>query len=122
VLFFRDTFETTLAENDAGRYSKVLEMVRWAPSASNRQPWRIILDRSRRAFHFFLQRTAGYPSPGADLQRLDMGIAMCHFELSARELGVDGHWEVLPVEIGALPDRTSYVATWISTAAESSTS
>ena len=30
----------------------------------------------------------------ADLQRVDMGIAMCHFELAARERGLAGRWVV----------------------------
>ncbi len=30
----------------------------------------------------------------ADLQRVDLGIAMCHFELVAREAGLDGGWVV----------------------------
>jgi len=28
----------------------------------------------------------------ADLQRVDMGIAMCHFELAVREAGIEGRW------------------------------
>jgi hypothetical protein len=71
------------------------------------------------AFHLFLRRTAGYSSVTAnvagagDLQRLDMGIAMCHVDLTARELGLAGKWEVLaPPEID-LPERTTYVATWL---------
>ena len=28
------------------------------------------------------------------LQNIDMGIAMCHFELTARELGFIGDWNV----------------------------
>ena len=30
----------------------------------------------------------------ADLQRVDMGIAMCHFELSANEAGHNGQWTI----------------------------
>jgi hypothetical protein len=51
-------------------------------------------------FHFHQHRTYGY-MPGspkfmilgiADPQRLEIGIAMCHFELTSRELGLDGNW------------------------------
>ena len=28
----------------------------------------------------------------ADLQRVDIGVAMCHFELTAREQGLAGEW------------------------------
>ena len=29
------------------------------------------------------------------IQNLDMGIAMCHFELAAVELGLNGKWEII---------------------------
>ena len=71
-------------------------MVRLAPSASNRQPWRIIAGRSRKDFHFFLERTPGYNNNRfvkSDLQRVDMGIAMCHFELAMKESGFNGYMD-----------------------------
>ena len=75
----------------------MLEVVRWAPSASNKQPWRVV--RGRKRWHFYLARTKGYGKglltslvKLADLQRVDMGIAMCHFELAAREAGIEGRW------------------------------
>ena len=48
-----------------------------------------------------------------DLQRLDMGIAMSHFELTARELGLSGRWENIPPGLSPLPERTEYVWSWI---------
>jgi hypothetical protein len=92
-------------------------MVRLGPSASNKQPWRIV--RVGEAWHFFVQRTPGYPGrvasafvPG-DLQRVDLGIAMCHWALSAAELDLPGGWERAQPEI-ALPDgRTEYIASWV---------
>jgi hypothetical protein len=48
----------------------------------------------------------------ADLQRVDMGIAMCHFELTARELGLGGRWVVDDPCIEK-PDETSeYTTSW----------
>jgi nitroreductase len=101
-----------------GLASRLLEAVRWSPSASNKQPWRIV--RVGDDWHFYLQRTKGYGKGGllfaalrlADLQRVDMGIAMCHFELAASELGLLGHW-VLEEPKMALPGpQTEYTATW----------
>lgn len=43
-LFFKATFATPITEADAGDYHDLLEMVRWAPSAVNKQPWRIVID------------------------------------------------------------------------------
>jgi nitroreductase len=62
---------------------EALEAVRLAPSASNRQPWRLVRDGE--AVHFYLERTPGYAAFGhVDLQRMDVGIAMSHFELGLR--------------------------------------
>ncbi len=91
-LFFNNSFETPLNEELAGKFATVLEMVRLAPSASNKQPWRIVKKDNR--FHFFLQRTKGYDKmiKSSDLQRVDMGIAMCHFDLCAKEMNMEGKW------------------------------
>ena len=117
-LFFADTFGNALTIDAAGRYAEPLETVRWAPSASNKQPWRIV--RIDDAWHFYLQRTKGYGKGTivfnilrlADLQRVDMGIAMCHFELTARELSLNGSW-VLDDPKLPIPEGTVYIVTWI---------
>ena len=46
------------AAASAGRYATALEAVRMAPSATNKQPWRIVRDGGD--WHFYLQRTKGY--------------------------------------------------------------
>ncbi|ACL02836.1 nitroreductase [Desulfatibacillum aliphaticivorans] len=110
-LFFHNDFSSPLTQKAAGEYSTPLEMVRLAPSASNRQPWRIIDSDS--GFHLFLTRNKAYKNIfKADLQRIDMGIAMCHFELSAREKGLEGRWTESDPKISRTPERTEYVATW----------
>jgi hypothetical protein len=117
-LFFKEDFGVPLARSDAGEYASVLDMVRIGPSASNKQPWRIV--RKGDNWHFFLQRTPGYGKSSltfkllrlADLQRVDMGIAMCHFALTATERGLPGEWGVREPNI-AKPDRsTEYVVSW----------
>ena len=57
-LFFDSDFNRPLTKEEAGEFAHVLEMVRQGPSASNRQPWRVV--RGGDAWHFFLQRTPGY--------------------------------------------------------------
>ena len=53
-------------------------MVRLAPSAVNRQPWRVV--REGTDYHFYLKHDKGYVSSATgDLQKVDMGIALCHF-------------------------------------------
>jgi hypothetical protein len=114
-LFFAGDFAHPLAREDAGPYGTVLEMVRLGPSASNKQPWRIV--RGAGAWYLYLRRSKRYaPRNGilgvADMQRIDMGIAMCHFELTAEELGLAGTWTVADPGIAIPDDLTSYRVTW----------
>jgi len=93
-------------------------MVRLAPSASNKQPWRIL--RQGNAWHLYLRRTPGYGGglvslflARADLQRVDMGIAICHFELTAGEIGLKGAWEVKEPAIARPDNLTEYIVSWV---------
>jgi nitroreductase len=107
-LFFEGNSAVPLSEDNAGSYAIPLEMVRLGPSASNKQPWRIIKDIN--AFHFFLCRTKGYGVTFYDLQKNDIGIAKCHFELSANELGLKGNWQEMK-NINT-PIGWEYISTW----------
>jgi len=114
-LFFHGSFEMALTTATAGRYFEPLEMLRLGPSASNRQPWRVVKEQGRDIFHLYLRRSKGYGKliKAVDLQCIDMGIAMSHFELTARELGLGGRWEKMPPSLSPLPERTEYVRSWI---------
>ena len=46
------------------------------------------------------------------LQRVDMGIAMCHFELTAHELGLQGSWIVDEPKL-MKPEGAEYTVTWM---------
>ncbi|HYW82126.1 MAG TPA: nitroreductase family protein [Spirochaetia bacterium] len=116
-LFSSERFRVPLIPEAAGPFSTPLEMVRLGPSASNKQPWRIV--RDGRSWHFFLQRTPGYSGGLAgtllkveDIQRVDIGIAMCHFELAARELGLHGAWVLRPPRIETTDPLVEYAVTW----------
>ena len=117
-LFFLDSFQTPLTQTQAGQYAVPLEMVRLAPSAGNFQPWRIVKAAQENMCHFYLTRKPGYNRSEkkhfkmADLQRIDLGIAMCHFELTAREQGLQGMWKTDDPRRTLLPKDTEYVATW----------
>ncbi|MFZ3156215.1 MAG: nitroreductase family protein [Smithella sp.] len=92
-LFFNKD-DKPLSVVQASRYSTPLEMVRLAPSATNFQPWRIIKASEPDMFHFCIKRAPGLKqlfSMKSDLQRIDIGIAMCHFELAAEEEGLKGN-------------------------------
>ena len=119
-IFFEGEFGAPISREAAGGYAVPLDMVRLAPSASNKQPWRMIKERGLDIFHFYLQRTRGY-NIGlltrllklADLQRIDMGIAMSHFELTAKELGLTGRWEIAEPRLANLDGLTEYIVSWI---------
>lgn len=128
-LFFENGFGEPLPPERAGGYAAALDAVRMAPSATNKQPWRVVRAGAGgspgEAWHFYLTRTRAYRKNGplftvlriADLQRVDLGIAMCHFELVAREYGLAGKWAVRDPGI-PLPGRdTEYVVTWVDRAA-----
>ena len=85
-VFFDGSFNKPLTAEAAGRLAQPLEMVRLAPSAVNKQPWRVVLKDN--AAHFYLKRSRGFSGSVLDMQKIDMGIALCHFDLAAKELGL----------------------------------
>ncbi|MEW5817521.1 MAG: nitroreductase family protein, partial [Spirochaetota bacterium] len=96
----------------AGDYAVPLECVRLSPSASNNQPWRVFKEKDRNTFHFYLKRTKGYDKVNSEiqLQEIDMGIAMAHFELSARETGISGEWNT--IEPAMFFEDMEYIVSW----------
>lgn len=84
-LFFENNFSSPLSKEADGKYTYLLETVRLSPSAKNGQPWRVL--KQGCTFHFFEKRDI--PSGKYDIQRLDVGIAGCHFDLAAKEQGLN---------------------------------
>jgi len=117
-LFFDGGFQQSLLRQNTGEYTEALRLLRLGPSASNKQPWRVI--RAGGWWHFYLQRTPIYGTglmpllKLADLQRIDIGIAMYHFEIGAKAAGLSGHWEACDPKISLPNNRTSYVISWAS--------
>ena len=111
-LFLSGSFALSLPKEEAGSYKVPLEMLRLAPSASNKQPWRIV--KTPGAFHFYLKRSPGYNriGNGVDLQMIDIGIAMSHFELTCRELELKGQWAEINPEIDS-SEIYEYCISWI---------
>ncbi len=89
------------------------DAARMGPSASNRQPWRIVKGENG-VFHLFLKENKIYNRilGKIRIQNIDMGIAMCHFEMVAREQSLSGQWKV-----DSPADQTpalQYIASWSS--------
>lgn len=108
-LFFKGSFDTPLTAEQAGEDRLALELVRLAPSAVNKQPWRVVIDGDKA--HFYEKKNRGYDNSGWDLQKIDVGIALCHFEIGAQEQGRSVTLSVEDPGI-AVPDGVSYIATY----------
>ena len=78
----------------------VLEALRMAPSASNKQPWRLVLSPDSRGWMLFLDEDRLYNNSlgNTHLQNIDMGIAMYHFAAAASCAGLKGSWMPLIAE------------------------
>lgn len=111
-LFFMKDFNTPLSAEDAGDFAFALEMVRLGPSASNKQPWRILFKDG--AWHFYEQKEPGYSDYFPyDIQRVDMGIAAAHFDFSVKEKGIRGYFVTENAPSVTLPKNVEYVFSWV---------
>jgi len=112
-LFFAENFDTPLSDSDLGNYKIALEMVRLGPSARNGQPWRIVYDKKSNSFHFFIKKLLnGNIKRVAGYSRLDLGIAIAHFDLFCNEKQLPGKWTILnssPLK----NDEFHYEISWI---------
>jgi len=100
-IFYDGSFGNPLSEERAEKYLLPLQMVRLAPSASNKQPWRVV--KTDNALHFF--------SHEGPFSVNDIGIALCHFELTCKEEKIEGHFAVLN-NVESV-NRNKYIISWI---------
>lgn len=78
-LFFYDNFKTAVPDDN--QFREALEMVRVAPSSTNSQPWRALVQGA--TVHF-------YYKPKSPASVLDTGIGICHFHETEKFYGHDG--------------------------------
>ncbi len=111
-LFFIDQFTKPLTVEKSAPFALPLEMLRLAPSARNDQPWRVV--KINDLLHFYLKTQSKYSLEIYKSMRfIDIGIAMSHFELTAKEKQLDGKWVVKNPQIVPQPKNYKYIATWI---------
>ena len=107
-LFFLNDFRTPLSVDAMGKLTDAFELVRWSPSAVNKQPWRVVAKDG--GYHFYEKKDKGYEGDRTgDLQKIDVGIALCHFVLGAEDAGLTPGIEVNAPEI-ELPQDMYYIA------------
>lgn len=111
-IFFYVNFEQKLNLEAAGPYREPLELLRLAPSSGNTQPWRIVKERDRRIYHIF-KKAVNPRYEKRKLHDMDIGIAMCHFELGAAKKGLKGTWIHEDPNIADLPAKITYMISWI---------
>ena len=111
-IFFQNDFQTPLSKEAAGDLFFLLEMVRLAPSASNKQPWRILLKDN--ICHFYEYKEPNYSDRFTyDIQRVDIGIAAAHFDLAANEKGIKGSFALGMQPDLLLPPNIEYIFSWV---------
>lgn len=107
---YKNSFENPLTKKDLDKLTLPLEMVRFAPSAVNKQPWRMVVTDD--AVHFYLKRSKGFKATSKlDMQKIDIGIALCHFELTANEIGISTEFVVENPNIEC-KNSEEYIATY----------
>ena len=112
-IFFENAFSTALPREETGRYETLMEMVRLAPSAGNKQPWRVLKEKGCDIFHFYVKSSKDSRQKVYNtFINIDIGIAICHFDLTAKEVGIEGKWEFLSPDINS-PEELKYIISWI---------
>ena len=78
-LFYYGDFNHSVPSDN--QFAEALEMLRLAPSSTNSQPWRALVDGDK--VHF-------YYKPKSEASVLDCGIGICHFYETEKFDGEDG--------------------------------
>ena len=107
-LFFEGDFAHGRVRDGADPVDEALEMARWAPSAGNKQPWRAVVCGD--AVHFYEKRSMKANALG-DIQKVDVGIALCHFDLAMSEGGHTGGFSFADPGI-ACPEDVDYIVSY----------
>ncbi len=93
-LFSQGEFGTPVSDDNP--FFGALSMMRLAPSAKNSQPWRaLVVDRE--VWFYYEAKT--------DASVLDLGIGLCHFDLTLQAEGLSGSWD----DAAGAPAHKGYV-------------
>ncbi|HWR12490.1 MAG TPA: nitroreductase family protein [Rectinemataceae bacterium] len=90
----------------------VVEAMRDAPSASNKQPWRLVKVPGSDEWLMFLDEDRVYNNSLGEvhIQNIDIGIGMRHFKEAAAAAGLRGRWMPARASDGALDVALRYGA------------
>ena len=108
ALFYDGAFGVGLTKEKAGDFAEALELARWAPSATNKQPWRAVVCGN--TVHFY-EAQSMRESPLGDIQKVDVGIFLAHFDLAMQENGQEGRF--FDADPGlAVPENVHYTTSY----------
>lgn len=102
-LFFEEDFTKPLSPDN--RFAEALQMLRLAPSSTNSQPWRALVDGNKVLFYY---------KPKSPASVLDTGIGICHFVETEKFRGFDGVFEKQN-DAPQAPDDWKYLVTYTRT-------
>jgi len=95
-LLFASDAKTPFSKENLNALVSVFDSVRIGPSASNKQPWRlVVLDTEKKAIALCIDEDEKYTNAisGMKVQNLDMGIALKHFEVALENAKIKGSWD-----------------------------
>jgi len=109
IFSFRKFFATINADA-SGKYTEALENLRLAPSAVTSSLGAFCGMPNGIFFIFIFPAILSINPCGTFLQNIDMGIAMCHFALTAQENKLNGKWQI---DATAPKEKSlDYICTW----------
>lgn len=112
TMIFRNDFNKPVAKETTGLFAEPFDAVRMAPSASNKQPWRLIITENDTLVRFYLKKTPDYTGNffGFEMQYIDIGIAVCHFSLVCEEKGIRGRFFI--EDAVSDKEQNKYIISW----------
>lgn len=108
TIFYLNEFDNPLTKDYSKEYQIPLEMIRLAPSGRNLQPWRIV--KIDNEFHFYIKENS--LKSMSHIPFIDIGIAMCHFEYTAKELNLKGKWIMNNPDLKSQAKNIQYIISW----------
>ena len=100
-LFYEDEFKKSLSPDN--QFAESLEMLRIAPSSTNSQPWRVLVEGNKALF---------YCKVKGPVSVLDTGIGICHFYETEKFNKHQGKFEK-EINVPVAPDDWKYLVSYI---------
>ena len=117
-VYFNLDFETPL-NHTVSKYSDALDIARRAPSAKNKQPWRVVVDEIHNALHMYAKFSLrdevgnGRKQYSCPPEYLDLGTYYRSLEIALKHIGLKGTLTISQPDITIPVDQDiEYIATW----------